>query len=345
MGMIIDREITFEREGIMIRYQSKATDFVENYSLLKAAFKWDHNLINYFGALMAVGEKKQVDTEEIKEIRKYIKSNTTVFSQFRGMNELLVALMIWLEPGAERVFDRTIEIYDSLKNSGFKGGTYLPMAAIILAKNETKKSVESMIFRMHEFYDGMKEQHFFLTGQDDYVFAALLAATELVPSTTLKLIEDFYRDLHSNGFSKGNALQSLSHVLAIGDEPYDKKLEKTIRVNKAFASKGYKFRDYTMSNLGVLALLTNDPESLVDEVLEVSDWLKTQKGFGGFSLDKKTRTILASSLIAYQYMDDSEVTFEKAVLANSIQTLIIAQQVAMSAAVIAASAAATSAST
>jgi hypothetical protein len=314
---------------------TKGSTFVKEYQELKEAFKWDHNLIKYFGALMAVGEKRQIDAQRIKEIRKYMKEETSVFSQFRGMNELIIALMVWLEPQSEQYFDRTIEVYNELKDSGFKSGTYLPMAALILTKNEKKYAVNSMVERMHQFYDGMKAQHFFLTGQDDYVFAALLAATELNIESTLKLIDDFYHDLNSKGFAKGNPLQSLSHVLVIGDESYDKKLDKLIRLSESFVSKGYKFRDYTMANMGVLALLTDTPEKLVDEVIELSDWLKTNKGFGPMSIDKKTRAVLAGSIIAHQYMDEGDVTFEKAVLANSIQALIIAQQVAMSAAIIA----------
>lgn len=42
---------------------------------------------------------------------------------------------------------------------------------------------------MNQFYKSMKQNHFWLTSTDDYVFAAVFAATDLDVDETMKKVE------------------------------------------------------------------------------------------------------------------------------------------------------------
>lgn len=332
---------------ILINHQTRLNQFIDDYHVLNKAFVWDLQLIKQFGALVLSKPHTRLDAEEIKEMRSYIKHQTSSFSYFRGMNELMLAILVQNQPNSHGVFDLTTQYYDKLKAAGFKSGPYLPMAALSLASYLGEQTIESLISRMSDFYHGMKANHFWLTGQDDYVFAALLAQSGLPVDASLKHMEMFYGDLADAGFYKGNPLQSLTHVLTLGEESYTTKLERTVRLNQYLIKKGYKLSSYHMPIMGVLVLISDTPEELVDQAIDIERALTREKGFGGFSMEKKTRFVLSAMLIAQSVVENQvnqESSLSAAVLANSIQSIIIAQQVAMTAIIVAASSSAATSS-
>lgn len=332
---------------ILLNHQARIKQFIDDYHILNKAFIWDMQLIKQFGALVLSKPHTYLDLEGIKETRSYIKHQTSVFSYFRGMNELMLAILVHNQPNSHAVFDQTTKIYDQLKGANFRSGPYLPMAALSMASYSGDLSIESLIDRMSGFYHGMKANHFWLTGQDDYVFAALLAQSGLPVEASLKHMEMFYEDLADAGLHKGNPLQSLTHVLTLGEEAYTVKLEKAVRLNAYLIQKGYKLNSFHMPMIGVLALITDTPEDLVDQAIEIERHLTKEKGFGSFSMEKKTRFAMAAMLVTQDVIEnisDPTSSLSAAALANSIQSIVIAQQIAITAAIVAtsSSAAATS---
>ena len=238
-------------------------------------------------------------------------------------------------------FDQSQEIFNALKHAGFSAGSYLPLAAIVLAENPgvVESNLDSRIGRMQQFYQGFKDHHRFLTSQDDYIYAALLACTDFSVDPSIAAIELIYNDLAKAGLSKNNGLQSLSHVLFLGEQHHSIKVKKAVECYFYLASKGYKLNEYHMAFLGVLALFFDQSMSIIDEAINLEQWLKKQTGFGGLTIEKKTRFILAASLCIQNYID--ELSHEhKAVLVNSIQAIMMAEQIATTAAIVAITAAA-----
>lgn len=327
--------------------QAKCEAFVAAHRTLSSGFMWDHQLIKQFGALNFIQSnfKGEPDVARIQELRKYIKEQTGIFSPFRGMNELMVAILLYLNPQQEAWLDRALHIYSMMKAAGFSASTYLPLSAMVVADSErgSDAQVEQRIGRMQQFYKGFKQHHFWLTSQDDYIYAALLSGTALPVDAAIDQIEGLYQALHSGGIPKGNGLQSLTHVLCLGEQAPQIKVDKALTCYRLLSEAGYKLSTYHLAYLGVLALVTDTPQALIDEAVAVSQWLKGQKGFGGLSLDKKTRLVMAASLCIQHYIEDVGLS-SVAVLANSLQSIIVAEQIAATTAIIAATSAATSAS-
>ncbi len=326
---------------------AKAQRFVDVFHMLNRGFVWDHGLVKQFGALTYVQQRESgvPDIEQIQEMRRYIKDNTDIFSSFRGMNELMTALLVYLNPKKEAFFDESKEVFKTLKQAGFSAGYYLPLTAIAVAESIKGELslLDFQVGRMQQFYKGFKSHHFWLTSQDDYVYAALLASTPLPVDDAIREIEQFYIELAENGIYKGNGLQSLTHVLCLGEQDHRQKLEKTLRCHRHLIAKGYKLNHYHLAFLGVLSLVSDAPEVLIDEAIDLEQWLKVQKGFGGLSVDKKTRFVMAASICIQNYIASGKVE-HRAILANSIQAIMIAEQIAITAAIIASSAAAASSS-
>lgn len=325
---------------------ARAERYIEAYQVLARDFVWDHHLVKQFGALTFVQKVPQglPDVAKIHEVKKYIKDKTGIFSSFRGMNALMTSLLVYLSEKQEAYFDESLEVFRALKEAGFAAGSYLPLAAMTIAQScsESDPSQHQKIARMQQFYKGFKSHHFWLTSQDDYVYAALLACTPNSVEPMIDQIETMYRDLSEGGIYKGNGLQSLTHVLALGEQPLNIKVSKALSIYATLNQSGYRLNQYHLAFIGVLCLITDQPQPLLEESIALEGWLKKQKGFGGLSVDKKTRFVIAASICIQEYVEASDFN-KTAVLANSLQAIMIAEQIAITAAIIAASAASSSA--
>jgi hypothetical protein len=332
-------------EAIMnLELKQKVDLMVNNYLQLKKSFKWDMNLIRHFGALIHAGKGKEVNVEKIEEVKKYIKEQTRWTSYFRGSNEFLIANLLCFEEDYRSFFINMQEVYEKMIGKGFKKSTQLPLAAYTFAKEVDRVDWEYKLNRMNDFYNKMKENHYWLTSADDYVFAAVLAATDLNVLETTRNMEGCYSYLNDEGFYKGNELQTLSHILALGEETTNEKCRKAISIYKKLKEKDYKLQYQGLATLGLLSLVAPDEDKIVYDIKEIYDYIYEKDGYGFWSLDKSTRIILACTLVSDFYVDEIKKGVFQIALGNSINAIIIAQQQAAIAACAACSAAAASAS-
>jgi len=94
----------------------------------------------------------------------------------------------------------------------------------------------------------------------------------------------------------------------------------------------------------VYALVNKDVDKIINEIVEVYEYLYAKKGYGYWSLDKSMRTILSATLVSDFYVDEIKKGVLQIALGNSINAIIIAQQQAAVAAACAASGAAAASS-
>lgn len=321
--------------------KKKCDLFADNHQSLKKNFKWDYGMMHCLGAIIYTNVGLPVNIEAIKESKEMIKKNTGLFSSFKDTTLFALSTLFSLEPNPGELFQKTIKIYDDMKKVGFHSSAYLTLAAFSIAKQTEEYDVPSVINRAKEIYDAMKTEHWFLTSSDDYGYAAMLATTDLSVTQAIREMETCY-GLLKKTFSTGNALQSLTHVLTMGDEPALAKCERVNQVYQSLANKGCKLSKYSeLASLGILALISEDVEKLTDEITEVYQELIEKKGFGKWSLTKHQRTLYGATLVMGEYIKDIQMNPISMTLANSITNILIAQQTAMI--IAASSAAATSA--
>ncbi|MCX7885055.1 MAG: DUF4003 domain-containing protein [Caloramator sp.] len=315
----------------------------ENYQMLKDRFKWDPPLVKYFGAMVYAMKEQNIDAEKIDEIKKYIKEHTSWTSYFRTTNSFMLSCLLSFEQNYEQFFNDMMSIFEKMKEDGIKNSLYTPWAAYIIAKEVQMGDYDFKIKRMKEFYSGMKKKHFFITSSDDYVFSAILSITDLDVDAALEKIEEIYNFLNKLGFGKGNALQTLSHVLVLGEEDTNIKCERAVEIYKKLKEKKCSFKYSDLSSLGVLTLICDDIDKIVSDVKEVYDYIYTKKGFGFWNMASSVRTILSSNIVSSYYINGAKQGILPINLANSINSIIIAQnQVAIVAACSAGAAAASS---
>lgn len=326
-------------------YQSRLELFVNNHQQAKADFTWKNTMNRRLAAMLYTAENKVIDTGGIKDCEALIKESTGLFSTFRGNSALSVATLLSLTPDPRRCLENTLQVYDLMKDAGFRASDFLVVAACMIAMQSEPGRFTQTVGRAKAFYDAMKSEHWFLTGQDDYIFAALFGMSGIEVQAGADRVEYLFSELKLE-FHPGNSVQALAMVLLLGGDTFDSKL-KTFALNKAFRENGLKMdKEYTLSSLGVLSLLPQDADAIVRSVQETYEYIRTQPGFGAFSVSKQEALLLSAALFAFTSADQIKKGIMTSAISTTIASIIIAQQTAaMIAATTAASAAAASAAT
>lgn len=322
--------------------QRLSDEFIRNRDVAKEAFAWDSSYMIPICAEILLDKKQPVSVEILKSHKQMIKDRTGFFSNFRGEGMASMACMLVVSEQPEQLLSRALTVYEGLKKH-FWSSSYLPLVSMIVADLAEETEYSGILQRTKAIYDLMKKAHPFLTSEEDGPFAALLAFSENTPEGITAEAEKCYQLLKSK-FYTGNALQSLSHVLALGEGSAESKCRKMEQLFDALKAKGYKYgTDYELPTLGALSILPMSVAEMVEDLIAVADYLSGQKGYGFFGFGKHQRLMHAAMLVAGAYEGSANNTVMTTVAVNGTLAQIAAQQAAMCAA-IAATAAASSAS-
>lgn len=323
--------------------QRRCELFIQNYNEIRGGFKWDSTYILPLCANIFTERGKQADAEWLKRCLNLLKQKTGVFSNFRGISRLATAALLAVKDDPEDRLDRALQVHQVLKEQ-FLNSEYLPVTAMILADLAKPAEYKEIARRTKDIYKLMKNEHPFLTSSEDSTFAALLALSD---KSNVQLVEEMEKcyQLMKPRFFSGNAVQSLSHVLALGEGSAEMKCRRVEELFNALKSAGLKYgTDYELPTLGVLALLNVSVDVLAKDMAEVEAYLKKQKGFGALGIGRKQRLMYAGMLVAGEYMQSDTGQELQTAAINGVISLVVAEQVAMCAAIASASAAAASAS-
>jgi len=316
--------------------------FTENVQAMKTGFAWHHAGTKRLAALLYALEDKKIDCDAIKESHSVIKEKTGVFSMFRGNMSLFIAAMLSLDNSCRQRLADVTDVYDRLKAAKFGASDYLAVAAYLIVADTDRQNYQATVERAKKFYDAMKKNNWFHTGQDDYIFSVMLGLSDIDIVVGTERIQELYQRLKPE-FKRagGNSVQTLSQMLTLGGKS-DEALEHLLLLRNSLRNHKIKLdRAYTLPALGALSLLPVDGDTLVSDLLEAQSFLRTQKGFGVFSISTQELLLFSSAIISSVYakeMDDKIV----ASTSVSIINIIIAQQIAMIVAVTAATTAAAS---
>ena len=325
------------------KIQKKLALFAGNTQTIKKEFPWQRALTKRLAALLYAQEGKPIDCEAIQQCHALIKQNTGTFSKFRGNMALCVAALLSLASNPQELLSKTLKVHDLLKNAKFRASDFLVVAAYEIAKQSNPADYMNVTNRTRAFYDGMKANRFFSTGQDDYIFAAMLGLSDLDVAAGTERVELLYNRLKGE-FRNKNSVQALSQVLVL-DGSDDVVVWRALALRDALRAQKIRLdKAHNLSSLGVLALFPVDIDTIVRDINEAQVTLRAQKGFGAMSVSSQEILLFAAALLADEYARNVKDGVLTAALSTSIVNIIIAQQVAIIAAISASSAAAAAAS-
>jgi len=316
--------------------------FAENHQNIRNEFVWQEPMAKRLAALAYAMAGQSLNADALKKHHQMIKSEVGAFSSFRGMLSVYVAAALSLSQEPEVLLENTLYVYELLKEQGFWRNDYLVISAFEIASNENKIDFERTTQRAKDFYDAMKSNHRFQISSDDYIFAAMLALTDMdviVGAEKVKAIYDRLRGEFSL-FTSKNSLVTLAQMLALGGST-EYCADKVSQLNRELRARKIKLdKTYTLPSLGVLSLLTMDPCDLASELNASTEFLRLQKGLGALSVSIQELQLYAVSLMVHAHKGDEQAGITKAGVTTSVTNLLIAQQVALIASMSAMSAAA-----
>ncbi|MCC2865178.1 DUF4003 family protein [Eubacteriales bacterium DFI.9.88] len=298
--------------------------FAEYSKIYKSVTKWDSTMMDKLCALQCVCSGRQADTERYKACRTYIKENAGFLSTIKGEMLPVVAWQMAAEEEPEAFFANMQECYHTLREAGFSACNHLVAAALHMAR--TTDDFPAAAAKMKMLYRAMKQIHPFATGQDDYVTAAMLAASGIsVPEFQQRIsrIEELLR----NWIARGNQLQSIANIILLFNVDDISLCERAINIHQAFREKGYNFKSHDMTALLALLSVSRQPADLLaDEIVEASDYLKTKKGFGSLSMEKCQRAMMAAGIYITNELGDGE---ESRISGTALQSMVVDYLVAL----------------
>ena len=309
-----------------------------NRDRIASEFKWDESLMQASAAMILTGADKETDIERLKECKKILHNNARALSSFRSTAETVVVCKMAQADDPAKFFEDLKKVYGPVSKAKFSDSGYIIQAAISICEAGRIDETDEIVAKFKELMQKMSKIHPVLTDSGDVIFAMLLALTDKPVDTIIETIEEGYNYLRQEVKIRisANEIQGLCEVLALTDGNMKEKCDKVVRIYNTFLNHGIRYgKEYNeFAALGALIDIDMDPEILFQEIMETEAYLKTHKGFGGLSMDKKLRLLFASMLVGDTYgMDSSAIN---GVALGSSLAAIIAEEIALMICVIAA---------
>lgn len=318
------------------RTLARCKNLIKNKETMKSAFAWEDGLTHLACAGIFINKEQTANEEMLLQCKDILKRNTGIFSNFKSTAKPMIVAMLAANENPQLLMERGLKVYDLLKEE-FMSSVYLPIAAMIIAQYADEARYAELAQRTRRIYKQMRADHPFLTSGEDSTFCALMALLDKPDEVLLGDAEECYKILKNNFFSS-NAVQSLSHVLAMCDGEPENKCQKTMELFQKLKEAGHKYgTSYELPTLGVLAMADGNQDEIAAEMAEIDQWLSEQKGFGFFSsISAKQRLMYAGMIAQQDYINDKMM---QGAAVNGVISLIVAQQAAMCAAITASAAA------
>ncbi|MBM7691359.1 hypothetical protein JOC77_000764 [Peribacillus deserti] len=308
---------------------------------LKSELRWrvsDSRSLMMISAMYVVNSKS-LNVKKLISLSSVIKDSVGAFSALKSFVRYNLAAMLLVRyENPEEKFAELLRIYNRMVEKGFSRGTFTYLSAFcVLSRTDASIIEEDLIEKALSLYKAMKKEHYFLTSVSDYPLAILLAQNEGPIEDLIGRMEYFYRQLSAGPFAKSDQLQFLSHILTLEQNTENKVLaDRCMEIYQAFKDNGIKPKNSTYPAIGLLSLLDNPNEEIIS-IVELTNSLNSEKVFKWY---KTENFMMAVHLIMSNKIQNAEIIDTG--IFTAIETIIQAQQAAMTAAMVSVSAAAAS---
>lgn len=274
----------------------RTEQFMENRKRIERIFRMSTPQVQCLCALLLGLDDRDADMESIRRGKKILKRNTGIFSAFRGLGMAPAAIKIGEYTDGEQRLNFAKDNLRKLRTAGFAPTDYLCPAAFLMAKAHDR--ADAVAKDAHEQYLEMRHAQRILTGGEDVMFAVLFAMYNAKKDVIFPRA-DVATDLLSGRFGRTNAVQMASFAIALSDQPADLLALRTERLYDAVRTAGEKNRE--MLDLPILAFLAglDVPEKETAAlIVELSAYLREQKGYSPMRIGRSQRLVYATALAA-----------------------------------------------
>jgi hypothetical protein len=311
------------------------------YDCLRRRKRWstDSNILRFAALTLAATDAADPGTD-LERTAKALAKEAGGFSPLSSSVRHAVAAMLirrGLEPAP--IVQRVKETLVAFKENGLrKGGAHPLLAALLLVLDAGGGRVaREKILSMKAILDRWNRDHRFLTGVDDYCMAAMHATRGASTEQLGVDVETVYQTLREAGFSRGNQLQLVSHLLTLFDLGPREAARRFARTAAALKKRGQRVWQGQYDETALLVLGGGGVEETASKVVKYRDRLRQVKPRPQPAI---AFSIATGLVLAEQATKAGDLKGAAAAAhLRAVQSLIEAQQAAMVACISATSAA------
>ena len=297
---------------------------VSDMNLLKKKMIWemDSYAMATLSAFLFAGAGKKADVERYIECKKYFKKTVNVFSEMRGISETIVITKMCLADDYEAFLAGVTEVYKRLRKiHKFIASPYMVMTAVNIYEAGGLELADKNIENLESVYKSMKAEHFWLTGDEDRPFLAMMVSRDIDVAAVSAEISACYEASKKMSLSK-EAMHTASQIMSLSSKSVDAKvtdLKITIDTLKEHKIRGMKSELMPMA--AALGLVEGSAEAKAIAIKENYDYLKKQKGFKWY-IGSTQRSLYAILAYAIENLD-SDKTALNSVISTTLTNIIM----------------------
>ena len=288
----------------------------------KMWWKTDASDMAILSAFLYASAGKRADADRYTECRKYLQKKVNVFSEIRGIAEVIVITKMALSDDYEEYLDGVMEVYKKLRDiHKLTFSPYMVLAASNIYEAGGKLKADDNIAKLERVYKEMQADHPFLTGDEDRPFLATLVSRDLDVSSISSEIGNCYNACKSMSLSK-EAMHTASQIMALSAKDTATKVEDlSINMKAVKSHKLPGLKSVLMPLVAALGLVNADPDEKAADIKEIYEYLKHQKGFKWY-IGGPLRTMY--SMLVYCLVNlDGEAAAINTVISTTVTNVII----------------------
>jgi hypothetical protein len=305
--------------------------YLEVFEGLRRRKRWSTGVsILRFAALTLAASEVDDPGAELEATAKALADEAGGFSPLSSaMRHAVAAILIrrGLDPVA--TVHRTKETIAAFKEFKLSRSGARPLLAALLLVLDADGGSPSRdaVARVKAIIDRWNEDHWFLTGTDDYPMAAMHATRDISVEQIAIEVEEIYQLLRTAKFASGEQLQLASHLLAFSDQGPREAVQRFERTAKALKAAKQRVWQGQYDEVAMLVLSGGHVDEVVPRVVEYRDRLRAvkPKPVADIAFSIAAGVVLAEEAERLRDLDDASA----AANLHAVQAIIEAQQAAM----------------
>lgn len=289
---------------------------------MKMLWETDSAAMATLSAFLFASAGKKADVERYSECKKYFKKTVNVFSEMRGIAEVIVITKMCLSADYEEFLAGVTTVYKKLRSiHKLTASPYMVLAAMNIYEAGGIEKSDENIEKLERIYKDMKSEHFFLTGDEDRPFIAMMISRNVDFTAISDEISACYEASKKMSLSK-ETMHTASQIMSVSGKDVDTKvndLKETITALKKHKLVGMKSELMPMA--ATLGLISKSPDDKAQEIKEIFDYLKKQKGFKWY-LGGTKRSLYSILAYAIDNLGEDD-TAMNSVISTTLTNIII----------------------
>lgn len=274
---------------------------------------------------------------KMRSVASELKSSSGAFSPMQSaMRYVFAAHLVSLDIAPSRLMVEQERLRGYLREERLPRSTraYVVIAALVLMEQSMDQDgrpriSREQVARMAQVYRAFKDDHKWITGADDLAAAALISEEGSHPRAVASHAEDIYLALRARRYSRGNALQAVSHLLCLHSESADRVVRRFDEIFQAFRGRGLWMMESDYDEIAALCFTDVSTAAIVDRTLKLRQDLREKK----YRLGKNENFSVAACLAMLDLLNDHRTAHDITAFTMivRVQAIVQAQQAATAA--------------